>query len=255
MQASQCRFFRTFLAFEESFIMGLQVAPMIPCRLAMLAFLSMWPLRDHGHGRMNLNNGWPRWFGPSVSELDGQSMKFDSETKMANMLSFAAYNAPAEGKNLLSSVVFKSEDLFVDGKPMDQVFWLQMESQWYEIAKQLKVELQRCANESFCLPDDPKMVFGLKASTADVFIDNAAYRQFLFNEFGVSTVDQESAAVVQTAMASGIPVIVFRGVSDLAGGEATWSSSFLGDLACINALKAAVEFIGILGRRKILSSS
>ncbi|PKU73023.1 Bark storage protein A [Dendrobium catenatum] len=204
---------------------------------------------------MNLNNGWPRWFGPSVSELDGQSMKFDSETKMANMLSFAAYNAPAEGKNLLSSVVFKSEDLFVDGKPMDQVFWLQMESQWYEIAKQLKVELQRCANESFCLPDDPKMVFGLKASTADVFIDNAAYRQFLFNEFGVSTVDQESAAVVQTAMASGIPVIVFRGVSDLAGGEATWSSSFLGDLACINALKAAVEFIGILGRRKILSSS
>ncbi|KAL0927539.1 hypothetical protein M5K25_001715 [Dendrobium thyrsiflorum] len=65
-------------------------------------------------------------------------MKFDSETKMANMLSFAAYNAPAEGNNLLSSVVFKSEDLFVDGKPMVEVFWLQMESQWYEIAKQLK---------------------------------------------------------------------------------------------------------------------
>lgn len=61
------------------------------------------------------------------------------------------------------------------------------------------MELQRCANESYCLPDTPRVVSGLKASTADMFIDNAAYREFLFKEFGVSTVDEESAAVVMVS--------------------------------------------------------
>jgi hypothetical protein len=58
------------------------------------------------------------------------------------------------------------------------------------------VELERCANKTYCLPNTPKVVFGLKASTADVFLDNAAYRKFLFKKFGVSTVDEESAAVI-----------------------------------------------------------
>ena len=39
------------------------------------------------------------------------------------------------------------------------------------------------------------MVTGLKASTADMFVDNAAYREYLFKVFGVvlgvSTVDDE----------------------------------------------------------------
>jgi hypothetical protein len=53
----------------------------------------------------------------------------------------------------------------------------------------------------------------------------------------------------QTAMSPGVPVIVFRGVSDLAGGEPTWSSTSLMDLASINALKAAIEFIDVLGKQ------
>ena len=40
------------------------------------------------------------------------------------------------------------------------------------------------------------MVSGLKGASADMFLDNAEYRNFLFREFGVSTVDEESAAVV-----------------------------------------------------------
>ncbi|XBI06591.1 hypothetical protein VPH35_134587 [Triticum aestivum] len=44
-------------------------------------------------------------------------------------------------------------------------------------------------------------------------------------------------------------VIVFRGVSDLAGGEPTWPSTSLMNLASINALKVAVEFITTIGRQ------
>jgi nucleoside phosphorylase len=45
----------------------------------------------------------------------------------------------------------------------------------------------------------PKVVYGLKGSTSDIFVDNAEYRKFLFKEFGVSTIDEESAAVVMVS--------------------------------------------------------
>jgi nucleoside phosphorylase len=54
----------------------------------------------------------------------------------------------------------------------------------------------------------------------------------------------------QTTTSPGIPVIVFRGASDLAGGEPTWSSTSLMNLASINALKVAVEFIATVGNQK-----
>jgi hypothetical protein len=40
------------------------------------------------------------------------------------------------------------------------------------------------------------VVHGLKGASADMFLDNAEYRNFLFREFGVSTIDEESASVV-----------------------------------------------------------
>lgn len=40
------------------------------------------------------------------------------------------------------------------------------------------------------------MVVGLRASTANIFIDNGPYREFIFKHFQVASVDEESAAVV-----------------------------------------------------------
>ena len=59
----------------------------------------------------------------------------------------------------------------------------------------------------------------------------------------------------QTTTSPGIPVIVFRGVSDLAGGEPTWSSTSLMNLASINALKVAVEFIATVGKQTSTASA
>ncbi|KAK1257068.1 hypothetical protein QJS04_geneDACA019225 [Acorus gramineus] len=135
---------------------------------------------------------------------------------------------------------------------MEEVFWLDMGGLWFELATQLQdLKLQQCVNETYCLPETPKVVFGLKGSTADIFLDNTAYRKFLFNEFEVSTVDEESAAVAMTAMSPGVPVIVFRGVSDLAGGGSKWSSTSLSSLAAANSLTVALEFIGFIGKDKL----
>ncbi|KAF8662302.1 hypothetical protein HU200_056509 [Digitaria exilis] len=173
--------------------------------------------------------------------------KFRSPKESSAELSFAQYNTPNGGENLLGSLKYRNEELYSVGKPMQEVFWLPVDSKWFKIAEQLKVKLERC-NDTFCLPTTPQVVYGLKGSSADMFLDNAEYRKFLFKEFGVSTVDEESAAVVMTTTSPGVPVIVFRGVSDLAGGEPTWSSTSLMNLASINALKVAVEFIARVGK-------
>ncbi|WOL05474.1 bark storage protein A-like isoform X1 [Canna indica] len=178
-------------------------------------------------------------------------MKLESPDEPFPELHIGEFNIPSKGGNSLSRIKFKTEEFYSAGKQMEEVFWLQTNPEWFQVAEQLEVELQRCVNESYCLPEAPKIVFGLKASTADVFLDNAAYREFLFKEFGVSTVDEESAAVVMTAMSANVPVVVFRGVSDLAGGEATWSSTMLSDIASINALKVAVSFIAAIGKRRL----
>ena len=54
--------------------------------------------------------------------------------------------------------------------------------------------------------------------------------------------------MVQTCLSNGVPSIVFRGVSDMAGGGAgkLSSSTTLMSLAASNALNVAVEFIGLL---------
>jgi nucleoside phosphorylase len=64
------------------------------------------------------------------------------------------------------------------------------------------MELEKCVNSSLCLPQKPKLVVGLKGSTADIFVDNAAYRDFLYKAFGVSSADMESSAVVMASCSS-----------------------------------------------------
>ena len=40
------------------------------------------------------------------------------------------------------------------------------------------------------------MVVGLRASTANIFVDDGCYREFIFKHFQVASMDEESAAVV-----------------------------------------------------------
>lgn len=54
-------------------------------------------------------------------------------------------------------------------------------------------------NSSLCLENKPKVAVGLKGSTANRLLDNAAYRDFLFKTFHVSSLDMESAPVVMVS--------------------------------------------------------
>ncbi|EEF42359.1 mta/sah nucleosidase, putative [Ricinus communis] len=163
-------------------------------------------------------------------------------------LKFGAFNFPEKGDNLLAKIEFTPTQVYSTGKTMEEMFWLPIDSNWFKIAFQLQdLNLQQCVNDTYCLPKMPKVVYGLRGSTADIFLANAAYREFLYKEFSVSTVDEESAAIVMTSLSNGVPCIVFRGVSDLAGGGGILSDTSLSFLASVNALNVAIEFIKLVG--------
>lgn len=67
----------------------------------------------------------------------------------------------------------------------------------YKLTQDL--QLEQCVNSTLCLPEKPKLVVGLQGSTADIFVDNAAYRDFLSQTFNVTSADMESVAVVMVS--------------------------------------------------------
>ncbi|KAF2306688.1 hypothetical protein GH714_020458 [Hevea brasiliensis] len=171
-----------------------------------------------------------------------QWKKFESKK---GQLRFGDYNNPTGGENLLGSIDFQPTSLYTP-EQKQTIFWLPINSSWFVTATQLQnVEMQQCLDTDRCLPRSPEIVYGVRTSTADMYIQNAAYREYIYAKFKASTVDEESAAVALVALSNEVPFIVFRGVSNTAGGSTAYKSySYLGS---VNALNAAVAFIGAVG--------
>jgi adenosylhomocysteine nucleosidase len=116
-----------------------------------------------------------------------------------------------------------------------------------------RVALRRCvgrddqAPESKCLPHEPKIVFGGTGVSAGVFADNAEFRGYLFTAWKARVLDMESGAVAQVAYANHVPVIVFRSLSDLAGGDAgvNQMEAFM-TLASVNSASVVKAFVAAL---------
>lgn len=56
--------------------------------------------------------------------------------------------------------------------------------------------------------------------SGSVFLDNAPYREWVFRNWQARCVDMESTALCQVAHANGKPILIIRGLSDLAGQQA-----------------------------------
>ncbi|XP_017648529.1 bark storage protein A-like isoform X2 [Gossypium arboreum] len=164
-------------------------------------------------------------------------------------LEIGDYNVPkGNGTNLLGHIGYMEEEYYsVAGEPnvAESLLWANISLQWLQLASNLEgMKLEQCVNSSLCLTEKPKLVVGLRASTSNIFLDNAAYRDFLFQKFGVSSADMESAGVAMTSLSNGYPVIVIRGLSDLAGNqEGDNVVSKFGGLAAVNSVKAVLGFI------------
>ncbi|KAL1150108.1 hypothetical protein V6Z11_A10G235600 [Gossypium hirsutum] len=132
------------------------------------------------------------------------------------------------------NIVPKGNGTNLLGEPnvAESLLWANISLQWLQLSSNLEgMKLEQCVNSSLCLTEKPKLVVGLRASTSNIFLDNAAYRDFLFQKFG-------------TSLSNGYPVIVIRGLSDLAGNqEGDNVVSKFGGLAIVNSVKAVLGFI------------
>jgi adenosylhomocysteine nucleosidase len=114
-----------------------------------------------------------------------------------------------------------------------------------------KAALARCTAPATgspkCLPATPRVVVGGVGASASVLVDNAQWRRYLQRAWHARLTDMESAAVVQVAYANRVPVIVFRSLSDLAGGDAGENQmrSFMA-LAAGNSASVVKAFVAAL---------
>jgi adenosylhomocysteine nucleosidase len=106
--------------------------------------------------------------------------------------------------------------------------------------------LKQCLGDR-CLPKPPRIVVGGNGVSGAAFVDNAAFRQYAFSAFRAEVLDMESAAVAQVAYENRTPFIVFRSLSDLAGGDPGENEfpKFVG-LAADNSAAAVERFLKAL---------
>ncbi|MFT3996699.1 MAG: 5'-methylthioadenosine/S-adenosylhomocysteine nucleosidase [Asticcacaulis sp.] len=98
--------------------------------------------------------------------------------------------------------------------------WFAADAEMLRVARGLKgVELAHCTADGRCLAHTPQLHVGGAGVSSPVFVDNADYRDYLHRAFGARVADMESAALGQVAYANDVPFIVFRSLSDLAGGD------------------------------------
>ena len=99
-------------------------------------------------------------------------------------------------------------------------FWFDVDPVLLEVARGLagSLSLEDCNEENACLADPPELVVGGHGVSGMTFVDNAAFREFVFDTFEARVLDMESAAVAHVAYANDVPFIAFRSLSDLAGG-------------------------------------
>ena len=64
-----------------------------------------------------------------------------------------------------------------------------------------------------------QVVIGGTGVSGSVFLDNAEYRQWVFSVWKARCADMESTALVHVAFVNHTPILVIRGLSDLAGGQ------------------------------------
>jgi adenosylhomocysteine nucleosidase len=86
------------------------------------------------------------------------------------------------------------------------------------IARGLTSPLKQCVGDK-CLAKAPRLVVGGVGVSGPVFVDNAAFRKYVFATWKARVLDMESAAVAQAAYVNKTPFIAFRSLSDLAGGD------------------------------------
>jgi len=140
---------------------------------------------------------------------------------------------------------------------MQRVYRIPVDAELLALARKVVagISLERCvppsdkmrAESALCLPRTPKVVVGGTGVTAGIYADNAAFRIYLQKAWQARVLDMESGPVMQVAMSNSVPAIVFRSLSDLAGGDQHKNMEYTFEhLASANSAHVVRAFIAAL---------
>jgi adenosylhomocysteine nucleosidase len=129
-----------------------------------------------------------------------------------------------------------------------EIFWFPVDHEMLSSAQQVIGEIlpKKCTSRGKCLDTDPSVVIGGNGVSGPTFVDNAKYRDWVWDTFQANALDMETAAVAHVAYVNDIPYIAFRSLSDLAGGGpgANEINTFF-QLAADNSAKVVIAFLEI----------
>ncbi|KAL2921902.1 Bark storage protein A [Bienertia sinuspersici] len=160
--------------------------------------------------------------------------KYESSSSLngAPSLNFGDYNLPEAGENSLASVEYTTVPIYTaTSSKQKKTMWISVHPEWVKLASQINYGDER-----------PTVHIGpeIKVGTSDVYLMNEVYAEFLSSQLGVSAVETQSAAVVTTAIANGVPHIVFRGTSNRPGLS---SDKRLSEVTAKNVLNTVAKFV------------
>jgi adenosylhomocysteine nucleosidase len=124
-------------------------------------------------------------------------------------------------------------------------FWFEADAQMLALARSIQgTVLDACDAAKKCLTHPPKLVLGGNGVSGQAFVDNRAFREYVFNTFEANVLDMETAATAMVAYSNGVPFIAFRSLSDLAGGGGADNEmgTFL-NIAASNSAKVLLAFL------------
>jgi adenosylhomocysteine nucleosidase len=116
-----------------------------------------------------------------------------------------------------------STDVVLPGSEPDTytpMFWFPVDPEMLAVAEEIagRVELIRCNADNVCLEHEPVIVVGGNGVSGQSFVDNAEFREYVWETFQADALEMETAAVAHVAATHGVPMLAFRSLSDLAGG-------------------------------------
>eukprot|EP00898_Chlorokybus_atmophyticus_P000137 jgi/Chlat1/1123/Chrsp111S01603 len=175
---------------------------------------------------------WQR-FGDSVKTplpLEGTGV----QSRKYGYLQFNHYNIKGV-RNRLNRIWHQAEQFYQQGTGKGENPPAGVANFYYNVDRHLRqvaaevaenVKLDRCVDEqqeTGCVLNQPKAYASgeITGATANIFVDNAAFRKYLFKQFGAGLTDEETWSALFVCSTNNVPFIGFRTITNLAGGAGT----------------------------------
>jgi adenosylhomocysteine nucleosidase len=123
---------------------------------------------------------------------------------------------------------------------------------WFPVSQELlsyttsisNTLLSKCTPDNVCLDQQPVIKVGGNGVDGQTFVDNADFRDYVWETFQADSLSMETAAVAQVAYSNQVPFLGFRSLSDLAGGgEGENQIGTFFQLAADNSANVVLAFI------------